>query len=92
MPDDLIHYQRHRILTVREMARIQSFDDTYEFLGPRASGGGGKGNKKRSLELPQYTQVGNAIPPLLAKGIGEVVLQTLNKQVAEEKILYALSS
>lgn len=83
LPDDFVHYQRHRILTVREMARLQSFDDTFEFLGPRASGGGGKGNKKRNKELPQYTQVGNAVPPLMAKGIGTTLLQHLNNIEAE---------
>lgn len=80
LPDDFIHYEKHRILTVREMARLQSFDDTFEFLGPRASGGGGRGNKKRNKELPQYTQVGNAVPPLLAKGIGEILLEKLINQ------------
>lgn len=77
MPDDFIHYSRPRILTVREMARLQSFDDTFEFLGPRTSGGGGRGNKKRNQELPQYSQVGNAVPPLLAKAVGDVLLETL---------------
>ena len=77
LPDDLIHYKQHRILTVREMARLQSFDDTFVFLGPRATGGGGKGNKKRAVELPQYSQVGNAVPPLLAKGIGVSLLRAL---------------
>lgn len=79
LPDDLVHYTQPRILTVREMARLQSFDDTFEFLGPRATGGGGKGNKKRNLELPQYSQVGNAVPPLLAKAIAENLLRALQK-------------
>lgn len=74
LPDDFVHYKQHRILTVREMARLQSFDDTFVFYGPRSSGGGGKGNKKRNKELPQYTQVGNAVPPLMAKAIGDVLL------------------
>ena len=77
LPDDFVHYEQHRILTVREMARIQSFGDTFEFLGPRSSGGGGKGNKKRNSELPQYSQVGNAVPPLLAKAIGNELLKAL---------------
>lgn len=77
LPDDFVHYKQHRILTVREAARLQSFDDTYVFQGPRASGGGGKGKKKRNQELPQYSQVGNAVPPLLAKGIAETILEAL---------------
>jgi DNA (cytosine-5)-methyltransferase 1 len=79
LPDDFVHYERHRTMTVREMARLQSFDDTFEFLGARSSGGGGKGNKKRNSELPQYTQVGNAVPPLLAKAIGNELLKALDK-------------
>jgi DNA (cytosine-5)-methyltransferase 1 len=78
LPDDFIHYKQHRILTAREWARLQSFDDTFEFLGPRASGGGGKGNKKRNSELPQYSQIGNAVPPLLAKAIGDAILSSLD--------------
>lgn len=64
LPDDLIHYAENRILTVREMARIQSFDDTFRFYGKRTTGG-----DRRKRECPQYTLVGNAVPPLLAKAI-----------------------
>lgn len=69
LPDDLIHYDRHRILTVREMARLQSFDDSFEFLGKRTTGG-----DRRKIETPQYTLVGNAVPPLLAKAIADEVM------------------
>jgi DNA (cytosine-5)-methyltransferase 1 len=78
LPDDFVHYSTPRILTVREMARLQSFDDTFIFHGPRATGGGGAGNKKRRIELPQYTQVGNAVPPLVSKAIAEQVLEALD--------------
>jgi DNA (cytosine-5)-methyltransferase 1 len=78
LPDDFVHYSTPRILTVREMARLQSFDDTFVFYGPRATGGGGAGNKKRRIELPQYTQVGNAVPPLVSKAIAEEVLEALD--------------
>jgi DNA (cytosine-5)-methyltransferase 1 len=64
MPDDYIHPYEDRILTVREMARLQSFDDSFIFLGKRTTGG-----LRRRVEVPQYTQVGNAVPPLLAKAI-----------------------
>lgn len=80
LPDDFVHYEQPRILTVREMARLQSFDDTFIFLGPRSSGGGGRGNKKRNSELPQYSQVGNAVPPLMAKAIGDRMLEALESQ------------
>lgn len=77
LPDDLVHFSQPRILTVREAARLQSFDDTFTFLGPRSTGGGGAGNKKRNEEVPQYTQVGNAVPPLLAKAVGEQLIAAL---------------
>lgn len=64
LPDDMVHYSKNRILTVREMARLQSFDDSFEFLGKRTTGG-----HRRKHETPQYTLVGNAVPPLLSKAI-----------------------
>ena len=83
LPDDFIHYQVPRIITVREMARLQSFDDTFVFRGPRTTGGGGAGNKKRNSELPQYTQVGNAVPPLMAKAIAQNIIESLEKHRLE---------
>ena len=68
LPDDFIHPFFNRVLTVREMARLQSFDDSFEFLGKRTTGG-----SKRALETPQFTQVGNAVPPLLARAVAEEV-------------------
>ena len=62
--DDYIHPCENRSFSVRELARCQSFDDSFEFLGKRTTGG-----LKRRVEVPQYTQVGNAVPPLLAKAI-----------------------
>lgn len=65
IPDDYIHPRYPRVLTIREMARIQSFPDNFIFMGKETTGG-----KQRKSEVPQYTQVGNAVPPLLAKAIG----------------------
>lgn len=75
LPDDFIHPYQNRILTVREMARIQSFDDSFEFLGKRTTGG-----IKRKVEVPQYSQVGNAVPPLLGKAVASVVYNALTKK------------
>ncbi|MEQ8623336.1 MAG: DNA cytosine methyltransferase [Vicingaceae bacterium] len=70
LPDDYIHYCEPRIFTVREYARIQSFNDWYEFKGKYTTGG-----KRRKQEVPRYSQIGNAIPPLF----GEQAGVTLNK-------------
>ncbi len=70
MPDDFAHYGANRSLTVREMARLQSFDDSFVFQGKRTTGG-----DRRKLETPQYTQVGNAVPPLMAHAIALEILK-----------------
>lgn len=72
IPDELIHYDEPRILTVREHARIQSFPDWYQFKGKYTSGG-----KRRKKEVPRYTQVGNAVPPLFAEQVGLVLMEVL---------------
>ncbi len=74
IPDDICHYDMSqlRTLTVREMARFQSFPDWYKFRSKITTGG-----TNRKFEVPQYTQVGNAVPPLLAKSLGDVVISIL---------------
>lgn len=69
MPDDFIHYSAYRPMTVREMARLQSFDDSFVFQGKRQTGG-----NNRQKEIPQYTLVGNAVPPLMARAIADTIL------------------
>ncbi len=72
MPDDLIHYNEPRTLTVRENARLQSFPDWYSFHGKYTTGG-----HRRKKEVPRFTQVANAVPPLMARAIGEMLIALL---------------
>jgi DNA (cytosine-5)-methyltransferase 1 len=72
LPDDLVHYSEPRILTVRELARLQSFPDWFGFSGPYTTGGA-----RRSKECPRFTQVGNAVPVLLAQFMGRYVSDIL---------------
>lgn len=74
-PDDYLHYSEPRIMTVRECARIQSFPDWYEIKKKYTTGG-----KMRRIEVPRYSQVGNAIPPLFAEQAGIVLKQILQHE------------
>ena len=76
IPDDICHYSpyENRVLTIREMARIQSFPDSFVFRSKETTGG-----KNRSYEVPQYTQVGNAVPPKMAFHLGEHIVNLLDK-------------
>ncbi len=71
--DDYIHYSNPRALTVREMARLQSFDDSFVFQGKRSTGG-----IKRKTEVPQFTLVGNAVPPLMARAVALEILKHIS--------------
>lgn len=72
LPDDYIHYSEPRIMTVREYARIQTFPDWFEFRGKYTTGG-----KRRVVEVPRYTQIGNAIPCLFGEQAGRALVQIL---------------
>ncbi|MNK15781.1 Modification methylase BspRI [compost metagenome] len=78
LPDDIVHYSEPRILTVREYARIQSFPDWFEFKGKYSTGG-----LMRRSDVPRYSQVGNAIPPLFAEVCGEAI-QVMLRGVDEQ--------
>ena len=60
-----IHPEQPRTFTPREAARLQSFPDDFNFRGPMIS---------------QYRQIGNAVPPLLAKAIGEAIYKKLKDE------------
>jgi len=59
-----IHPEQHRFFTPRECARIQSFPDRHQFMG---------------TTIENYTQICNAVPPLLAEAIGRQILTQLHE-------------
>ena len=81
LPDDVLHYAEPRILTVRESARLQSFPDWFVFKGKFTTGG-----DRRTKECPRYTQVGNAVPPLLARAIGSALHMLLEEVVVTKRV------
>ena len=83
LPDDYVHFSQPRSLTVREWARLQTFPDWYIFKGKRTTGGIRRaGNPQKGIydrELPQYTQIGNAVPVFLAYKIGKHFLKLIKE-------------
>lgn len=67
---NFVHPYIDRNYTAREGARLQSFPDTYVFCGKRTT-------MSWEKNLSQYQQIGNAVPPLLAKGIAESIIKYL---------------
>lgn len=81
LPDDYVHYNNPRTYSVREWARMQTFPDRHIFMGKRTTGGerraGNPATGNWNREVPKYTQIGNAVPPLLAKAIGERISELI---------------
>lgn len=73
-PDEYIHYLEPRNITVREMARLQSFPDDFKFFGRYTING-----PRRRYDVARCSQVGNAVPPLMAEGVGLALLNILNR-------------
>jgi len=69
---NFVHPYLNRNYTAREGARLQSFPDDYVFLGKRTT-------MSWEKNLSQYQQIGNAVPPLLAKAIAEKLIQYLSR-------------
>lgn len=80
LPDDYVHPEEPRTLTVREMARFQSFPDAFEFRAKETTG-----SLRRRVEVPQYTQVGNAVPPKMARAVGLSVISMLEAALAPKR-------
>ena len=66
--DDYVHPLEPRTFTVRELARFQGFPDSFEFRAKETTGG-----LNRRNEVPQYSQVGNAVSPFLALAVGKLI-------------------
>lgn len=71
-PDEYIHYKHPRNITVREMARLQSFPDLFTFHGRYTING-----PRRRFDVARCSQVGNAVPPLMGEGLGRALIQVL---------------
>lgn len=72
-PDEFIHYGEPRNITVREMARLQSFPDDFHFKGRYTING-----PRRKFDVARCSQVGNAVPPLFAEAVGQAIKKILN--------------
>lgn len=86
LPEDYVHYSQPRGPTVREWARLQTFPDWYVFRGSRTTGGRRRaGDPDAGIwdrDVPRYTQIGNAVPVMLAHKVGEHLAAILRKKIA----------
>ncbi len=81
-PDELFHYKQPRIVTLREMARLQSFPDDFVFYGRYTLNG-----PSRGVDVPRNAQIGNAIPPLVGRAFGKAIMEIYQKIQKKDPIL-----
>ena len=65
-----VHPTKNRAISIREAARLQTFPDSFVFCGTKDE---------------QYQQVGNAVPPIMAKAIAKKLANQLNKALEKNK-------
>lgn len=85
-PDEHIHYKYPRNISLREMARLQSFPDDYYFYGRYTLNG-----ERRKLDVSRCAQIGNAVPVLMAQALGialNKIYKILKSQNAEKLLEY----
>lgn len=82
--DSVYHYNIARALSVREFARLQSFPDAFAFLTDARSGEL-KGRISGGAAHSKYRQVGNAVPPLLARVVGKSLKEALRARQTPRK-------
>ena len=78
---DFIHPYENRMLTVRELACLQSFPLDWEFTGTRLD----SYSSKREVSMTQFGQVGNAVPPILANAIANAIKEQIFDIKSDDK-------
>ena len=73
---DFIHPKFDRMLTVRELACLQTFPLDWEFTGVRLD----SYSRARTVAMTQFGQVGNAVPPILAAAVANAVKEQILKE------------
>lgn len=78
---DFIHPYEDRMLTVRELACLQTFPLDWEFVGTRLD----SYSSKRIVTMTQFGQVGNAVPPLLANAVANSIKNQFFMEGSDDK-------